>query len=287
MATPGKVDYHIHYFVDGCAHEEMTLSNIEAESARLGLEEICVLKHYSEHLPNKQEKWVNWKRIISKQFTDFLVDIRSFRSSSGIRILAGVETELLNDAGKINIPERDIGKLDAINLSVHWLPDMKVLRIDPVLWPGDLGRNCPEAAVHWREQVKDIGAGAILENFVLAYVQAIEHNSKVRLLAHMFDGLRPLREYEVMVDDLGKSKLIELMEPLMKACAEKHILWELTPSPVICEFILKRANEIGVHFSATADAHFLQTDGWANLRDHDKAEAYINSLGLTKGVICI
>ena len=23
MATPGKVDYHIHYFVDGCTHEEI------------------------------------------------------------------------------------------------------------------------------------------------------------------------------------------------------------------------------------------------------------------------
>ena len=212
-----------------------------------------------------------------------MVDIRS---SSEIRILADVETELLDGAGKINICKCDMDKLDIVSLSVHWLPDMKVLRIDLVLWLGDLGRNCPEAAVHWREQVKDIGTEAILENFVLAYMLAIEHNSKVCVLAHMFDGLRPLRKYEVMVDGLGKSKLIELMEPLMKVCAEKHILWELTPSPAICEFILKRANEIGVHFSATADAHFLQTDGWANLRGHDKAEAYINSLGLIKGVIC-
>jgi len=282
MATPGKVDYHIHYFVDGCVHEEMTLPNIMAESAKLDLEEICVLKHYSKQLPNQQEQWVSWKRIIPKQFTDFLTDIRSFHPSSGIRILAGVETELLNDAGEINIPQCDIDKLDVLSLSVHWFPDMEVLCVDPVLCPGDLGRECAEAAARWREQVRDIGAAVILENFILAYVEAIRHNSKVRVLAHMFDGLLPLRNYAVMVDELGESKLIELMEPLMKVCAENQVLWELTHHPVECTFILKRANEIGVRFLATVDAHNLQ-----RLHIHDEAEVYIDSLGLTKGVLSI
>jgi len=124
MATSGKVDYHIHYFVDGCASDEMTLPNIAAEAVRIGLEEIGILKHYSQELPNKETKWVSWKRIIPKQFVDFLTDIRSFHSPAGLHILAGVETELLNDQGKINIPQSDIDKLDFINLSVHWLPDL-------------------------------------------------------------------------------------------------------------------------------------------------------------------
>ena len=282
MAMSGKVDYHIHYFVDGCASDEMTLANIAAEAVKIGLEEICILKHYSQQLPNKEAKWVFWKRIIPKQFVDFLTDIRSFHPPSGLHILAGVETELLNEQGKINIPQYDIDKLDAINLSVHWFPELGLLHVDQILWPGEVGKISSMAVANWRIQIKKIGTEAILRNFVLAYVEAIKKNPKVRSLAHMFDGLFPLRQYQVPVDDLGEKKILKLMEPLMQVCAEKHVLWELTPTPVKCEFILKRANEIGVHFSATVDAHSLQI-----LRNHNEAEIYISSLGLTKGTIYI
>ena len=282
MAMSGKVDYHIHYFVDGCASDEMTLANIAAEALKIGLEEICILKHYSQQVPNKEAKWVSWKRIIPKQFADFLTDIRSFHSPAGLHILAGVETELLNDQSKINIPQCDMDKLDAINLSVHWIPDLEFLHFDPALWPGELGKISPVAAERWRTQIKKIGTEAILKNFVLAYVRAIKENPKVRSLAHMFDGLFPLRQYQIPVDDLGEKKILKLMEPLMQMCVENHILWELTPTPVECDFVLKRANEIGVHFSATVDAHSLQI-----LRDHNKAETYIDSMALTKGTIYI
>lgn len=285
MAIPARADYHIHHYLDVCAHKEMTLENIEIEAVRLGLEEICILKHYSARLPNDEGKWVNWHRIVQEEYICFLEEIRSFRPSSSIRMLAGVETELIDDEGGINIPKCDADKVDTVNLSVHWMPDMDILRNDPRLWPGDLGRNFPEAAVQWCKCVRDIGAEAILERFVFSYIKAIEKNPKVRVLAHMDDGLSTLRSYRIPVDELGEYKLLELMEPLMKVCADKNVLWELTPVPVKFSSILKRANELGVHFSATADAHFLSVDGWANLRDHDKAENYIALMGLTKGSI--
>ena len=75
------------------------------------------------------------------------------------------------------------------------------------------------------------------------------------------------------------------MEPLMRACVKNKVLWELTAHPVKRPSILKKANERGVRFSATADAHFLKADGWAHLRDHFKAREYISSLGLTNGTI--
>jgi len=61
------------------------------------------------------------------------------------------------------------------------------------------------------------------------------------------------------------------------------VLWELTPAPVERPAILRRADALGVRFCATADAHFLQTPGWANLYDHAKAEAVIDEFGLTRG----
>jgi histidinol phosphatase-like PHP family hydrolase len=278
-------DYHVHYFVDGCVHEEMTLANIEREAARLGLEEICVLKHYSQELPNGEDAWVNWKRVVPGQFAAFLEDIRAHQAAARISMLAGVETELVDDSGKVNIPEEDAGRLDALILSVHWLPRMQVLSADPALNPWKPEQSPPNVVADWRKRLEECDAGAVVRNLVLAYVRAIERNPRVAVLAHMYDGLEPLRCYGVSLEALGDEQLNALMEPLMVACREKHVLWELTAAPVKRPSILKRANAVGVRFSATADAHFLQARGWAQLRDHSKAEEYIASLGLTKGRI--
>jgi len=287
MISPGKCDYHVHYFADRCAHEEMTVANIEREAVRLGLEEVCVVKHYSQELPNGEDAWVAWKRIVPEQFDSFLEDIRTYQTSGHVSMLAGVETEIVDDSGKVNIPEEDANKLDTLILSVHWLPRMDILTADPSMNPWKPDKSPPGVVAHWRSRVRECDAEAVVRNLISAYIRAIEHNPKALVLAHMGDGLNPLRSYEVPVDELSDSKLKALMEPLMKTCAGKQVLWELTSTPVKRPSILKRANALGVRFSATADAHFLQTDGWANLRDHDKAEDYINSLGLTKGVICV
>ncbi len=278
-------DYHVHYFLDGCVHEEMTLSNIEREAIRLDLDEICVLKHYSQELPNGEDVWVNWKRGVSEQFASFLEDIRAYQASARISMLAGVETELMDDKGRVNISAEDADKLDALNLSVHWLPRMETLTADPALNPWHPEKSPPSVAADWENRVKACDTAAVVQNLASAYIRAIEENSKVLVLAHMGDGLDPLRSYGVPVDELSDDKLNALMKPLMQTCAKNQILWELTPEPVKRPSILKRASAVGVRFTATADAHFLQADGWAHLRDHFKAEEYISSLGLIKGTI--
>lgn len=287
MAVPGKVDYHIHYYIDICAHDEMTLQNIEDEAARLGLEEVCVLKHYSAKLPNGEKAWVHWKQVVPEQFVNFLKDIRTYQQTKGVKMLAGVEAELLNDEGEINIEQEAMDKLDSVSLSVHWMPDLKILKTDPILYPGDIGKYSSSAADLWRSRIKEAGLSAIIGQYVSSYVKALEKNPKVRVLAHMNDGLNTLRSFDIMVDLLGEDKLVDLMEPIMKTCAEKKVLWEIAEKPVKCELILKRANELGVHFSATVDAHFLHAEGWSHLNEHYMIEEYIDSLGLTKGLISL
>lgn len=287
MAAQRKADYHIHYFADICAHDEMTLLNIETEAQRLGIEELCVLKHYSSQLPNMEKEWVYWKQVCAEQFNDFLEDIREYIPFSNIKILAGVESELLSDKGEINIGKSDSSRLDLVSLSAHWFPEMKILNTDPLLFPGDIGKVSSQAADIWREQIKDVSTESIIESLVSGYVKAVEQNPKIRVLAHMGDGLNILRAYEIEIDKLAEGKLLNLMEPLMIVCAEKNVLWEITEQPIKCEFIPKRANELGVFFSATVDAHFLHADGWSHLFDHYKAEEYIDFLGLRKGQITL
>jgi hypothetical protein len=162
---------------------------------------------------------------------------------------------------------------------------MTICPFDHKLWPGDLGKNSQTAADRWREKIRTVDIEAVMARYVQSYVLAIECNPRVRVLGHMGDGLVPMRSFEIPVEKLGEKRLLHMMEPLFRACAKSKVLWECTAQPVQFPSVLHRANEIGVHFSATADAHFLKPEGWANLRDHAKAEEYIGSLGLTKGVL--
>jgi len=281
--TTGYRDYHVHYYADGCAHAEMTLPNIAAEASRLGINEVCVLKHYSQALPNNEAVWVCWKRIIPAQFAAFIQDIRSFAVPAGMRMLAGVETELVNDDGDINIPPEESAQLDAIILSVHWWPHMALAKPDPSLLPGNIEASPAEALAAWRATVQAVGAEVLLANLVTAYVRAIERHPRVCVLGHMFDGLLPLRSYAVPVDALDDARLITIMDPLFRACASRQVLWELTPDAVVHPALLTAAHVRGVRFCATADAHFLQTPGWGNLHRHATAEAFLDQYRLTRG----
>ncbi|MCP4177704.1 MAG: hypothetical protein GY756_08050 [bacterium] len=280
-----QYDYHIHYYLDRCSNNEMTINNIEKEAVRLGLDEICIVKHYSKQLPNNKSTWVHWKKVFPEQFEYYLKDISSQKTYSSIRLLSGVETEIINDRGQINIPENDAKKLDMLLLSVHWLPDMNLLKLDPELIPGNFKSSPTDIVKNWQRKVDTVGIKPIIENFVSAYVNAIINNNYPMILAHMHDGLQPLRQYKIQVDNLSDNELNYLMEPLMKICAEKHVLWELTEEEVKRPSILKRANDLKVKFTATVDAHCLHADGYTNLIDHYKAENYLNSLGLNKSKI--
>jgi histidinol phosphatase-like PHP family hydrolase len=284
MTAPQR-DYHVHYFVDGCAGDEMTLAGIEAEALRLGLEEICVLKHYSREMPNGEATWAYWKRIIPEQFEDFLKDIRGYQRHAGLPMLCGVESEIVDDKGRINISGTDADRLDAVVLSVHWLPLMDAVSVDPSYIPFGQAKCSATVVSAWFAELRRAGVEAIVENLVLAYVNAIAANPKVCVLGHMYDGLLPLRTYGVPVDDLPDAELVRLMEPLMHACVRGQVVWELKDEPVERPCILIRANELGVTFCATADAHNLALDAWGNLAEHHRAEEYISSCGLQRGSI--
>lgn len=287
MTRGTPCDYHIHYCADCCANPEMTLDNIEREALALGLKEICVLKHCSRVLPNGEAAWGCWKRVVPEQFEAFLKDIRGRAPVPGLRVFAGAETELLDDEGHVNIAAEDAKRLDSLSLSVHWLPRMRCATPSPSISPtADYAASPAAALAAWEGEVRRLGAGAILENLAQAYVRAMEMNPKVLVLAHFGDGLIPLRTYHVPVDELSDQTLCSLLEPVMRCCAERGILWEVAMMEPAKPAILVRANALGVKFCATADAHFLHADGWGDkLRDRGRAEGHLDNYGLARGVL--
>ncbi|NLN56028.1 MAG: hypothetical protein GX148_07000 [Clostridiales bacterium] len=282
-------DYHVHYYLDACAAKDMTFPNIEKRCLELGIDEISVLKHYSHSLPNGKEDWVCWHRIKENGWRKYLEEYASYIPER-IKIHSGVETELVNEKGDINIPLSEQNKIDMCALSVHYMIDLDCLKMDFLLYPNlDF---CPEfknevgyrQREEWREKVNSAGAEKMITGLANGYINAIQRFSKVKTLSHMYDGLTPLRTYLCDVDSLGESKCIELLEPLMKTAAEYGVLWELYGDRVVFERVLVRANELGVKFCATADGHMLY-EGWGPLTHHNRAEDLIDRLKLNRGEV--
>ena len=281
------VDYHVHHHLDVCTSNEMTVPNIAEEAKRIWLQEITVLKHYSRQLPNGQAQYQDWHRIIPQELELFLNELAGFSPTDGLRIFSGVETELINEDGDINIEIEQQQRVDMVALSVHFMPYLDVLDLGSDNYPHILSPNSEAYRVSiepWIHKVKQIGAEDIIRALVNAYCNAIQRNPKVRTLAHMMDGLEPLRLYQIDVDHIEIDTLLSLMEPLMCCMREHQVLWELHTMPIKQKAILHRANDLGVRFCATADAHFI-SGGWANISDHWRADRILDNLSLTRGYI--
>ena len=293
MRNPKTVDYHVDYFIDQCASDEMTLANIDDCAHILGLTEVAVLKHYSKGLPNGEKAWISWKCVVPDQFDAYLKDIASFQSNYGIRFFSGVETELVNESGEINIEPEQQKRLDMVALSFHYMPDLDILKMDLMEYPRFLGQykeQCNTKAVNnilrWEEKVRSIGAQPIVEGLVNAYINAIRKNVKVRTLSHLGNCIWQLDDYKAPVYDMPPSKQIALLEPLMKCMAEQEVLWEIHSVEEKDYPIYKRANELGVRFCSTVDSHFIQ-NGWANLINHNHNIASFERYDIKMGVLKI
>lgn len=284
---PEKTDYHVHCHLDGCAARDMTLSAIYEEAVKAGLREICVLKHYSHRLPNNGDEWVNWKRTKPEDFTRFLKEFETTPQPAGLRVLSGVETELLDADGSVNITPEAAAQIDLILLSNHWMPEgpglsraWQPLLTRPVL-PAQMeyGEMKP-----WIETISKTGAAPYVKAVCDGNAAAIAKNKKVRALAHLGDGFGILRAFRIPVDNLDDDTLLELATPVIDACLQYNALWELTPSVPRRTSIVREANRRGVGFTGTVDAHFLHNAAWGyTLAEHDVVEKTIADLGLRRG----
>ncbi|MFR5866007.1 MAG: hypothetical protein ACLUFV_13185 [Acutalibacteraceae bacterium] len=232
-----KADYHVHYYIDGCAADEMTFPNIEKKALELGLDEISVLKHHSRRMPNGEAVWVCWKRVKPDEWQRYLDEYAAYRPEK-LTIHSGVESELCGEDGEINISDEEAAKIDMVALSVHYMPDLDGLKMDFLLYP-DLN-FCPEQnneegrreLARWREKAAAFGAENAVKGLVNGYCNAIRAHKKVRTLSHMYDGLLPLRTYTFDVDALGEKRCIELFEPLFAVMRDNEVRWELTGGAV-------------------------------------------------------
>lgn len=274
-------DFHIHYHLDSCGADEMTMPNIEKACIDLGIDEAAVLKHYSMQMPNGKKDWAAWHVQGTAELDKFLAEYYAYQPKQVV-FHNGVETELLNDKGDINIPLCDQEKVDFVQLSIHFMIDTEKLPFDFIMFPD--AYFSPEFATEegqkqwkeWKDRVADAGVEYLVGATANGYLNAIKRFPKVKSLSHMGNGVAHLKRYGADVDSLPESKMIEIFEPLMKYMGENKIAWELTEGGMN-EKMFKRAYELGVPFTCTADGHQLY-EGWGPLCNHIKAEEALNKL---------
>ncbi len=274
-------DFHIHYHLDACGAAEMTMPNIERACIELGISEACVLKHYSAKMPNGKKDWICWHVTAGDDLKKFLAEYTAYTPQK-VKFHCGVETELLNDRGDINIPSEDQEKVDMVQCSIHFMIDTEKLPMDLMIYPdlnfspeynNDDGRRILR---EWKERVDAVGAEYLISSVVRGYTNAILKNPKIKSLSHMADGMKALRLYMADVDGVSVSKKVEMFEPLMKLMAERNVFWEIANENAE-PAIIKRAHELGVVLTATADGHQLY-EGWGPLAGHICAEERLKEL---------
>lgn len=281
-----QADYHIHHHVDPCADAEMTLSNIEEAVHEMGLQEITVLTHCSTQLPGDAADWGWWHKLREDRFALYLSEVRSFSSKYGTRIYSGIETELVDDKGNIATTEDILHKVDMAALSLHYLPDIAVFPWLPDDFPpSGHGAEFQNQYQEWQRVISDIPPASILEALAKAHIKAIQKNPKIRTLAHLDDMSYTPGLYGIRFDSMKESLFTEILEPLMRAAAEQEVLWEITEACPIRP-MFRRAQELGVHFTPTSDAHFI-SGGWGPLSRRRGAVEKMESMGLTGSPVAI
>ena len=124
ISMTAKFDFHVHtMYSDGVG---TAAAMVEAAEAR-GLEAIALTDHGPElSVGTPREK-----------LTPMLQDIKLAQEDAGIPVLAGIEANVVDEGGTIDVDEEFIGKLDILLMGIHRLGEAR----DPVEFARDyLGR---------------------------------------------------------------------------------------------------------------------------------------------------
>ena len=107
----GKFDFHVHTNYSDGKSEPLVM--VEAAEAR-GMEAVALTDHGPElHVG-----------ILREKMAAMLQDVELARGNSGIPVLAGIEANVVDGDGRVDVDEDFAGKLDLLIVSIHTLGDL-------------------------------------------------------------------------------------------------------------------------------------------------------------------
>jgi putative hydrolase len=179
---PAKFDFHVHtHYSDGTSEP---LAMVEAAEAR-GLEAVALTDHGPElHVG-----------IFREKLAAMLQDIELARGDAGIPVLAGIEANVVDGDGRVDVDEEFARKLDLFVVSIHSLGNL----IDPAEVAREYLRRLTKAIEHRKVDV--LGHPFFLHQSLLPYLSRDEIEGFVRLAANRGVAMELNVKYKAPDDD--------------------------------------------------------------------------------------
>jgi putative hydrolase len=159
-------DFHVHStFSDGAS----TLAENVAAARDRELRTLCLVDHV-----RRDTAWV----------PEFVAAVGQYRHQPGLRVLAGVEAQILDTSGRLDTPPGLTG-IDLVLIADHQ-------------FPGDRGPVHPDrvrAAIDGGE----LAPGEAIERICVATARALQATDRGRVVAHLFSLLPKIGLDEAMV----------------------------------------------------------------------------------------
>lgn len=219
-------DYHVHStFSDGASTVQENLHAAE----RRGLATLCLTDHV-----RRDTAWLG----------DFVATVEPLRGRSGVQILTGAETKILNQDGELDLPA-DLDGIELILIADHQFPGPR----GPVL-PAELAVSIGLGTVSGAEVIT-----GLIEATAAALTTAAALAGRRTLIAHLFSVLPKLGLSESAVPDSDLRRLAGRARAT-GALLEVNEKWECPSARTVSTFAVA-----GVPVVASSDSHHCSRVG--------------------------
>lgn len=200
-------DYHTHSRYSKFYHAKGTIFQMASRAKELGLDEIAITDHGPKHI---------FFGISRKKLDKAKMQTRQATEKYGIKVLMGVEANLIGQDGQIDLTDEEIKKLDILLVGYH-----KATITNFVKYFDKKNRNTKEQ----------------IEKNTMAYVNAVNR--------YPIDIITHLNEY-IRVDT----------KRVAEACAKTNTLLEFNSKHMkFTDEDIKILIDSGVNFVVSSDAH--------------------------------
>jgi histidinol phosphatase-like PHP family hydrolase len=262
MASVDTVDWHVHYFRDGCAEPEMTVESILGAAAEKDVEAIGLLGHFRNRMVIQDlAYWID----PNPKFFDFLRhDLEAQPSiDGGLKTHIGAEVDINTLEGEVSITAEQASQIDFVMAGIHWPPTLppQVDYID-LQEPAQL----VEAYCSYNKiQAAEFNVERLVCDILRSITNAVSRNPFINILAH--PTAFAIRLGPLCID----MKASNYYDELAAALAANGVAYELNdatladyPSEVLERFVIpliQRCAEAGAAFTIGSDAHRIKDVG--------------------------
>ena len=209
-------DYHTHTTY---THGKSTVEENVEQAELLGLKEIAITEH----------SYKGWNHIKSGDLTKIKADIDSIKDKYSVKVLLGIEANLMSTEGDIDIIDEELESLDVVILGYHKASKYKFSQLFKFAF-ANMFRKKPT-----KKQI---------ERNTMAYINAMDKH-RVNILAH-----------------LGYAGCAVDCVRLAKECVKRNIYIELNGKRInFTKEDIRGMVETGVKFIIDSDAHKKENVG--------------------------